>query len=180
MAQDALPSHMRALVIQEKGRAVVTEIPVPSIDDDEILVRNVAIAQNPTDWKCMFSISASDIPSLIVEQILIMSGILVALVVAIGPGMLYPLERVSQHLPLGTTSLDSHKEGHTPTGAHLRNTSRSLPISRGKCPRGRSHMRKPPLLDAGGSKSFWIAPDYLTVKSLDFGLRFKHYSIRQD
>lgn len=43
---------MKALVTQGKGSASVQEIPVPSIDDDEILVRNVAVAQNPTDWKC--------------------------------------------------------------------------------------------------------------------------------
>lgn len=42
---------MKALISQGKGTATVTEIPVPSIADDEILVRNVAVAQNPTDWK---------------------------------------------------------------------------------------------------------------------------------
>lgn len=42
---------MQALITQSSKTAEVHEIPIPSIDDDEILVRNSAIALNPTDWK---------------------------------------------------------------------------------------------------------------------------------
>lgn len=44
---------MRALVVQTDKTAAVRDIPVPSIDADEILVHVVALAQNPTDWKGM-------------------------------------------------------------------------------------------------------------------------------
>lgn len=47
-----VPKTMKALVTQANKTAVVKEIPVPTIDDDEILVQSVALAQNPTDWKC--------------------------------------------------------------------------------------------------------------------------------
>lgn len=50
---------MKALVTQANKTAAVKDIPVPTIDDDEILVQTVALAQNPTDWKCMFSHCAS-------------------------------------------------------------------------------------------------------------------------
>ena len=43
---------MKALVTQRQGSVAVQERPVPSIDDDEILVKVVAAAQNPTDYKC--------------------------------------------------------------------------------------------------------------------------------
>ncbi|TBU35546.1 GroES-like protein [Dichomitus squalens] len=42
---------MRALVLLEKGSAAVKEHPVPEVGDDDILVKTVAVAQNPTDWK---------------------------------------------------------------------------------------------------------------------------------
>ena len=43
---------MKALITQPGKTAGVQEVPVPSITDDEILVKVVAVAQNPTDWKC--------------------------------------------------------------------------------------------------------------------------------
>ena len=48
----AVPKTMKALVTEKKGVATVQEIPVPTIDADEILVRVVCVALNPTDWKC--------------------------------------------------------------------------------------------------------------------------------
>ncbi len=54
MSTAALPQTMKALVTQSGKTAAVKEIPVPTIDDDEILVQTVALAQNPTDWKCKF------------------------------------------------------------------------------------------------------------------------------
>ena len=49
-----IPQTMKALVVQAKGSAVVKEVPVPAIDDDEILVKVVCAAQNPTDWICAY------------------------------------------------------------------------------------------------------------------------------
>ncbi|KAH9844379.1 GroES-like protein [Rhodofomes roseus] len=46
-----VPKTMRALITQPEKKAVVKEVPVPSITDDEILVKVAAVAQNPTDWK---------------------------------------------------------------------------------------------------------------------------------
>jgi len=47
----ATPNTMRALITQPDKSVFVQEIPVPTIADDEILVKNIAIAQNPTDWQ---------------------------------------------------------------------------------------------------------------------------------
>ena len=52
MASETIPKVMKAFVTQGKGSAGVQDVPVPSIDANEILVLNVAVAQNPTDWKC--------------------------------------------------------------------------------------------------------------------------------
>ena len=46
---------MKALVLQADKTAKVEVVPVPEIADDEILVKTVALAQNPTDWKGRFS-----------------------------------------------------------------------------------------------------------------------------
>ena len=48
-----IPATMRALVTQADKTAKVVEVPVPEIADDEVLVKVVAVAQNPTDWKRM-------------------------------------------------------------------------------------------------------------------------------
>ena len=48
-----IPQTMKALVIGNDETASVKEVPVPVIDDDEILVKVVAVALNPTDWKRM-------------------------------------------------------------------------------------------------------------------------------
>ena len=42
---------MKALITQANNTAKVQEVAVPTIDADEVLVKVVAIAQNPTDWK---------------------------------------------------------------------------------------------------------------------------------
>ncbi|ETS64856.1 hypothetical protein PaG_00825 [Moesziomyces aphidis] len=47
----SLPAKMRALVTVEGKKAEVKEVPVPSLDADEILVRVKAVTLNPTDWK---------------------------------------------------------------------------------------------------------------------------------
>lgn len=48
----SIPQMMNALVVQPDKTARVHEVPVPEIDEWEILVKVVAVAQNPTDWKC--------------------------------------------------------------------------------------------------------------------------------
>lgn len=45
---------MKALVVQADKTSKVQEVPVPEIDEWEILVKVIAVAQNPTDWKCKF------------------------------------------------------------------------------------------------------------------------------
>ncbi|KAI0069768.1 GroES-like protein [Panus rudis PR-1116 ss-1] len=42
---------MKALIAQADKTAKVEERPIPQIAEDEILVKNVAVALNPTDWK---------------------------------------------------------------------------------------------------------------------------------
>ncbi|KAI0070946.1 GroES-like protein [Panus rudis PR-1116 ss-1] len=42
---------MKALITQADRTAKVEEVPVPEIADDEVLVKNVAVALNPTDYK---------------------------------------------------------------------------------------------------------------------------------
>jgi len=42
---------MKALIVQEGKTVAVQDIPVPPVGDDDILVKTVAVAQNPTDWK---------------------------------------------------------------------------------------------------------------------------------
>ena len=54
MSDTEVPQTMKALVVQAKGSAVVKDVPVPAIDDDDILVKVVCAAQNPTDWQCAF------------------------------------------------------------------------------------------------------------------------------
>ncbi|QRV87248.1 Zinc-binding dehydrogenase [Ceratobasidium sp. AG-Ba] len=50
----ALPKTMKALVVQEGKTVKVEEIPMPSIAENEVLVKVHSIAQNPTDWKLLF------------------------------------------------------------------------------------------------------------------------------
>lgn len=42
---------MKALVHQAGGTAGVKDIPIPTLADREVLVRTVAVALNPGDWK---------------------------------------------------------------------------------------------------------------------------------
>ncbi len=47
----SVPSTVKALVLQGAGKTAVVDVPMPIIDDDEILVKVIAVALNPTDWK---------------------------------------------------------------------------------------------------------------------------------
>lgn len=42
---------MKAIVAQNKTPTLVTDRPIPKLRDDYILVKTVAVALNPTDWK---------------------------------------------------------------------------------------------------------------------------------
>ncbi|OBZ65228.1 Protein TOXD [Grifola frondosa] len=42
---------MKAVVMQEGYTVALIDQPVPTIGDDDILVKTVAVAQNPTDWR---------------------------------------------------------------------------------------------------------------------------------
>ncbi|TKY85689.1 hypothetical protein EX895_005229 [Sporisorium graminicola] len=53
----SLPSKMKALVTVEGHTTQVQEVPLPSLDKDEILVRTLAVTINPTDWKHVALIS---------------------------------------------------------------------------------------------------------------------------
>ena len=47
-----IPQTMKAIVVQEKTKSVLQDVPVPTIAADEILVHSAAVAQNPTDCYC--------------------------------------------------------------------------------------------------------------------------------
>ncbi|KAH9934267.1 GroES-like protein [Fomitopsis serialis] len=51
VADNVLPTTMKAVVVQEGKKVAVKDHPVPSIGDDDILVKVVAVAQNPADWR---------------------------------------------------------------------------------------------------------------------------------
>lgn len=41
----------KAIVIVEKGKAEIQDVPMPALRDEWILVKVKAVAINPTDWK---------------------------------------------------------------------------------------------------------------------------------
>jgi len=45
------PATMKAVKVIEQGKAQVCQVPLPVLRDDYILVKIVAVALNPTDWK---------------------------------------------------------------------------------------------------------------------------------
>ena len=43
---------MKAIQVQEPGHAAIVDVPVPSLpSSDHLLIKTVAVALNPTDWK---------------------------------------------------------------------------------------------------------------------------------
>lgn len=55
MTSTDIPKTMKAYVCQGLGSASIKDtVPVPYIGPDEVLIRNYAAAQNPTDWQCAF------------------------------------------------------------------------------------------------------------------------------
>ncbi|KAI8822609.1 uncharacterized protein EV422DRAFT_524705 [Fimicolochytrium jonesii] len=52
MASESIPTKQISVNIKEQGKAeVVTDAAIPEIPDDYVLVKTVAVALNPTDWK---------------------------------------------------------------------------------------------------------------------------------
>ncbi|KAM5538077.1 hypothetical protein V8D89_008274 [Ganoderma adspersum] len=51
MTSTTIPTTMKAVVIEPEHKVAVKDRPVPSIGDDDILVKTVSVALNPTDWK---------------------------------------------------------------------------------------------------------------------------------
>ncbi|KAI0698981.1 GroES-like protein [Cerioporus squamosus] len=51
MTSSEIPTAMKAIVFDESGQVSLKEHPVLTIADNEILVKNVAISLNPSDWK---------------------------------------------------------------------------------------------------------------------------------
>ena len=47
-----MTTHQKAIVIESRGIArLVSDAPIPRLRDDYVLVQNVAVAINPTDWQ---------------------------------------------------------------------------------------------------------------------------------
>ena len=54
----------RALVIKEQGAVEVrTDVPLPKLRDDYIIVKTKAVALNPTDWKAVQRVPGYDNPT---------------------------------------------------------------------------------------------------------------------
>ncbi|KAG4435038.1 hypothetical protein IFR05_009494, partial [Cadophora sp. M221] len=53
----ASPSN-RALLKIAQGKSILAPIPIPSVPDDSILVKTVAVAVNPTDWQTLDEVPA--------------------------------------------------------------------------------------------------------------------------
>ncbi|KAI0665297.1 GroES-like protein [Cubamyces menziesii] len=47
----AVPQTMKALVIEEGHRVALKDHPVAPVGDNDVLIKTVSVAQNPTDWK---------------------------------------------------------------------------------------------------------------------------------
>ncbi|GJJ16139.1 hypothetical protein Clacol_010419 [Clathrus columnatus] len=62
-----IPEKMRACLVHEDKKVEVQEIPVPLIDDDEVLIKVHAVAQNPTDWKQPQTIIGCDFSGTVVK-----------------------------------------------------------------------------------------------------------------
>ncbi|KAH7330218.1 putative zinc-binding oxidoreductase ToxD [Rhexocercosporidium sp. MPI-PUGE-AT-0058] len=54
---EAAPSN-RGLLKIGQGKSTVAPIPIPSVPDDSILVKTVAVALNPTDWQTLDEVPA--------------------------------------------------------------------------------------------------------------------------
>lgn len=48
----------RGLLKIAQGKSILRDIPIPSVPDDSILVKTIAVALNPTDWQTLDEIPA--------------------------------------------------------------------------------------------------------------------------
>ncbi|KAH9932578.1 GroES-like protein [Fomitopsis serialis] len=51
MVDEIIPKTMKAVLVQPEKKVAVMDYPVPEPGPDDVLVKVVATAQNPTDWK---------------------------------------------------------------------------------------------------------------------------------
>ncbi|KAL1947838.1 hypothetical protein VTO73DRAFT_13562 [Trametes versicolor] len=51
-----IPQTMKALLIEEGHKVALKDHAVPLVGDDDVLIKTVSLAQNPTDWKHVDSI----------------------------------------------------------------------------------------------------------------------------
>ncbi|EDO16248.1 hypothetical protein Kpol_505p25 [Vanderwaltozyma polyspora DSM 70294] len=51
VAQTELPKTMKAVVIEGDNAVVKSDVPLPELEDGFALVKTIAVAANPTDWK---------------------------------------------------------------------------------------------------------------------------------
>lgn len=60
MSNSETPQTHRALIVQADKTVKTEERPIPTVGENEILVKVSAIAVNPTDWKRTFIIPDGD------------------------------------------------------------------------------------------------------------------------
>ncbi len=96
---------------KQGSQVAIQDHPVPVVGDDDILVKNIAVAQNPTDWKCkpvLWSPSGTPLNNdtlVLREQSLTRADATPALSSdATGPGMSCVSARTSPPPRLATTS----------------------------------------------------------------------------
>ncbi|KAI1784002.1 chaperonin 10-like protein [Ganoderma leucocontextum] len=46
-----IPTTMKAVVVEPGHKVAIKDHPVPPIGDNDVLIKTVSVAQNPTDWK---------------------------------------------------------------------------------------------------------------------------------
>jgi len=59
MSDFEIPKTHRAVIVQADTTVKTEERPVPTIGENEILVKVSAIAINPTDWKRTFTLGSN-------------------------------------------------------------------------------------------------------------------------
>lgn len=140
-----IPEKMKALVIQSKGSAIILEKPVPDIDPDEVLVRSIAVAQNPTDCYCTRSCNhALSVSYLLNMQISTMWATPARSSASTSPVSSSKSAALSRRSPSSwvTASRASPKAGITPIAVRTPSTQRLLPSLCGRSPRTRCHTNK--------------------------------------
>lgn len=135
----SIPEAIKALVIQEPRKVAVVDVPTPTIDEDEILVKVVAVALNPTDYHRTYYISPAIRPTLtFLTDCLQISTNSAELVLSLAVTSLDMSQRSaakSQMWSLENMLLGSRMEERTKIAEPLRNIQRCLLISSRKSQR---------------------------------------------